>query len=70
VTTVVSLGGVALGAKELDKVASLPTLEIARATLLGALQAPVSKLVRTVAEPHAMLVRAIAAVKDKREATA
>jgi large subunit ribosomal protein L10 len=70
VTTVVSLGGVALTAKDLDKVASLPTLEAARATLLGALQAPVSKLVRTVAEPHAMLVRAIAAVKDKREATA
>lgn len=70
VPTVVSLGGVSLTAKDLDKVASLPTLETARATLLGALQAPVSKLVRTVAEPHAKLVRALAAVKDKREATA
>jgi len=70
VTTVVSLGGVALSAKDLDKVASLPTLETARAMLLGTLQAPVSMLVRTVAEPHTMLVRAIAAVKDKREATA
>src|SRR5262245_42068207 len=68
--TVVSLGGSALTAKDLDKVASLPTLEIARATLLGALQAPVGKLVRTVAEPHARLVRALAAVKDKLEATA
>ena len=48
---------------------ALPTLQIARATLLGALQAPVGKFVRTVAEPHAKLVRAIAAVKDKREAT-
>ena len=38
VTTVVSLGGVALTAKDLDKVASLPTLEAARATLLGALR--------------------------------
>jgi large subunit ribosomal protein L10 len=70
VATVVSLGGVALTAKDLDKVASLPTLETARATLLGALQAPVSMLVRTVAEPHTKLVRALAAVKDKREATA
>jgi large subunit ribosomal protein L10 len=70
VTTLVSLGGSVLSAKDLDKVASLPTLQTARATLLGALQAPVSKLVRTVAEPHAKLVRAIAAVKDKREATA
>lgn len=66
-TTVVSLGGVALGAKDLDRVASLPTLEAARATLLGTLQAPVGMLVRTIAEPHAKLVRAIAAVKDKRE---
>lgn len=70
VATVVSLGGTALSAKDLDKVANLPTLDIARATLLGALQAPVGKLVRTLAEPHAKLVRAIAAVKDKREATA
>jgi large subunit ribosomal protein L10 len=70
VPTLVSLGGSALTAKDLDKVASLPTLEIARATLLGALQAPVGKLVRTVAEPHARLVRALAAVKDKLQATA
>jgi large subunit ribosomal protein L10 len=70
VTTLVSLGGSVLSAKDLDKVASLPTLLTARATLLGALQAPVGKLVRTIAEPHAKLVRAIAAVKDKREATA
>lgn len=70
VPIVLSLGGSALSAKDLDKVASLPTLDAARATLLGALQAPVGKLVRTIAEPHAKLVRAIAAVKDKREATA
>jgi large subunit ribosomal protein L10 len=68
--TLVSLGGSMLTAKDLDKVASLPTLEAARATLLGALQAPVSMLVRTIAEPHAKLVRAIAARKDKLEATA
>jgi len=70
VPTVVSLGGVALTAKDLDKVASLPTLDTARSMLLGVLQAPASKLVRTIAEPHAKLVRAIAAVKDKMEASA
>ena len=70
VPTIVSLGGTALAAKDLDKVASLPTLEAARATLLGALQAPIGKLVRTIAEPHTRLVRALAAVKDKLEATA
>jgi len=70
VPMVVSLGGTSLTAKDLDKVASLPTLEIARATLLGTLQAPLGKLVRTIAEPHTRLVRAIAAVKDKMEASA
>jgi large subunit ribosomal protein L10 len=68
VPTVVSLGGSTLAAKDLDRVASLPTLETARAMLLGVLQAPASKLVRTIAEPHTRLVRALAAVKDKREA--
>lgn len=68
VPTVVSLGGTTLSPKDLDKVASLPTLEAARSTLLGALQAPVAMLARTIAEPHAKLVRAIAAVKDKRQA--
>ena len=68
VATLVSLGDSVLSAKDIDRVASLPTLETARATLLGALQAPHGKLVRTIAEPHAKLVRAIAAVKDKREA--
>jgi len=66
--TLVSLGDSVLSAKDLDRVASLPTLEAARSMLLGVLQAPASKLVRTIAEPHAKLVRAIAAVKDKREA--
>jgi len=69
-TTVLSLGDTVLAAKDLDRVAALPTLETARATLLGALQAPIGKLVRTIAEPQAKLVRAIAARKDKLEATA
>lgn len=65
VPTVVSLGGTALSPKDLDKVANLPTLEMARATLLGALQAPVGKLVRTLAEPPAKLARVLAAYRDK-----
>jgi large subunit ribosomal protein L10 len=68
--TLVSLGESVLSAKDLDKVASLPTLDAARATLLGLLQTPASRLVRTIVEPHASLVRVIAAVKDKREASA
>ena len=68
--TVLSLGGSMLTAKDLDKVASLPTLETARAMLLGVLQAPAGKLVRTIVEPHAKAVRVLAARKDQLGATA
>jgi large subunit ribosomal protein L10 len=37
---------------------------------LGVLKAPITKFVRTVAEPHAKLVRTIAAVKDQKQAAA
>jgi len=70
VPIVVSIGGVSLSGKDLEKVANLPTLDAARATLLGTLQAPAGQLVRLVAEPHTRLVRALAAVKDKLEASA
>jgi large subunit ribosomal protein L10 len=67
-TTVVSLGGTALTAKDLDRVASLPTRLQALGQLVGVIQAPISKFVRTLAEPHAKLVRTIAAVKDQKQA--
>jgi large subunit ribosomal protein L10 len=68
VATVLSLGGSALAAKDLDKVASLPTKQQALGQLVGVIQAPISKFVRTLAEPHAKLVRTIAAVKDQKAA--
>lgn len=68
VPTVVSLGGSALTAKDLDRIASLPTKQQALGQLAGVLQAPIGKFVRTLAEPHAKLVRTIAAVKDKKQA--
>jgi large subunit ribosomal protein L10 len=67
---VLSLGGSALTAKDLDKVASLPTKQQALGQLVGLLQAPISKFVRTLAEPHAKLVRTIAAVADQKKAGA
>lgn len=70
VPTVVSLGGSALPGTDLDKVASLPTREQALGMLAGVFMAPISKFVRTVAEPHAKLVRTIAAVKDQKQASA
>lgn len=68
--TALSLGGSLLAAQDLDRVASLPTLDIARAQLLGLLQAPAGKLVRTIVEPHTQVVRVLAALKDKLEASA
>ena len=34
------------------------------------MQAPIAKFVRTLAEPHAKLVRTIAAVADQKKASA
>jgi len=56
-----SLGGQLLPASDLAKLADLPTLDQARAMLLGVMIAPMSKLVRTLAEPPAMLVRTLSA---------
>lgn len=68
VPTLVSLGGQVLSAKDIEKVASLPTKEQAIAQLMGLLKAPIQKLVRTLAEPQAKLVRTIAAVRDQKQA--
>jgi len=70
VPTLVSLGGTVLPAKDLERVASLPTKDQALSLLLGVLKAPIGKFVRTLAEPHAKLVRTIAAVKDQKSAAA
>jgi large subunit ribosomal protein L10 len=68
VPTLVSIGGQVLSAKDLEKVASLPTREQALAQLLGLLKAPIEKLARTLAEPQAKLVRTIAAIRDQKQA--
>lgn len=65
-----SVGGTVYGAEHLDMVASLPTRDEAIAKLMYVMKAPVEKFVRTLAEPHAKLVRTVAAVKDQKEQTA
>ena len=60
-TVSLSVGGQLYGASDLGKLADLPNLDQARAMLLGCLQAPLSQLVRTLAEPPAMLARTLAA---------
>jgi large subunit ribosomal protein L10 len=54
-----SAGGQLLPSSDLAKLADLPTLGQARSMLLGVLMAPMSKLVRTLAEPSAMLARTL-----------
>ena len=56
-----SAGGQLMPGSDLAKLADLPTLDQARAILLGVLNAPMSKLVRTLAEPPAMLARTLSA---------
>ena len=70
VPTLVSLSGSVLSPKDLEKVADLPTKDQAIAQLMGVIKAPIGKFVRTLAEPHAKLVRTIAAVKDQKQAAA
>ena len=61
VTKAVAIGGVLYGPADLERLASLPTLDQARAMLLGVFLAPASKLVRTLAEPPALVARVLAA---------
>ena len=56
-----SVGGQLMPATDLKKLADLPTLDQARAMLLGVMIAPMSKLIRTLAEPPAMLARTLSA---------
>lgn len=65
--TALSLGGDALPATALSRVASMPTRDQALAQLLGMLNAPITQFVRTLAEPHAQLVRAFAAIRDQKQ---
>lgn len=56
-----SAGGRLLPATDLAALAELPTLDQARAMLLGLLIAPMTKLARTIAEPPAQLARILSA---------
>jgi large subunit ribosomal protein L10 len=70
VATLVSLGGEVLSAKDLDKVATLPTKDQARAQLLGLLTSPAQQLAAVIAAPATDLARVIAAFAEKRKGEA
>jgi large subunit ribosomal protein L10 len=63
-----SAGGKVMPGSDLAKLADLPTLDQARAMLLGVLMAPMGKLVRTLAEPGAMLARTLSARAEQDSA--
>lgn len=61
-----AIGGKCLGPKDLDVVAKLPTRDQAIALLMSVMQAPISRFVRTLAEPYAQVARTLAAIRDKK----
>ncbi len=63
-----AVGGQLLGADQLDRLATLPTREQALGMLAGILQAPVTKLARTLNEVPSGIARAVAAVRDQKAA--
>jgi large subunit ribosomal protein L10 len=68
ITKLVAVGGELYDASELERLSSLPTYDQAIAMLMSVMKAPVEKFVRTLAEPHAKLVRTVAAVRDEKQA--
>ncbi len=59
------LGVDALNAAQVKSLANLPPLPVMRAQLLGVLQAPASKLVRTLAEPGRQLAYVVKGYSEK-----
>lgn len=66
--TAISFNGQLLPGEQLDRLAKLPTRDEALAQLLRAIKAPVEKLARTTREPAAEVSRAVAAVRDQKQA--
>jgi large subunit ribosomal protein L10 len=62
--------GKALNAAQVKALSDLPPLPVVRAQLLGVLQAPAGKLVRTIAEPARGLAGVIKAFSEKAPAAA
>ncbi len=65
-----AVGGELLDASQIDRLAKLPTREEALAMLMSVMQAPITKLARTVNEVPGKLVRTLAAVRDQKQEAA
>ncbi len=63
-----SVGGKLLGADQIDALAKLPTYDQAVSMLMSVMLAPVTKLVQTFNEVPTKVTRAVAAVRDQKQA--
>lgn len=59
-----------MSAKDINALATMPSREKLLATLVGTLQAPIAKLVRTMNEVPGRFARTLAALRDQREKAA
>ncbi len=66
----IALGGELLETSQLDILSKMPTRDQAIGILMATMRAPVEKLARTMNEVPGKLVRAVAAVRDQKEASA
>jgi large subunit ribosomal protein L10 len=64
------MSGQALNTAQVKALADMPPLPVMRAQLLGVLQAPAGKLVRTIAEPARGLAAVVKAFSEKAPAAA
>lgn len=64
------MAGQALNSAQVKALSELPPLPVVRAQLLGVLQAPAGKLVRTIAEPARSLASVFRAYSEKAQAAA
>ena len=64
------MAGQALSSGQVKALSELPPLPVVRAQLLGVLQAPAGKLVRTIAEPARSLAAVFRAYSEKAQAAA
>ena len=66
VVRLIALDGRLLDSADIERVANLPTLDQARATLLGLLQAPLGTFLRLLSEPEAKFLRLLDARREQQ----
>ena len=65
-----SVGGKLLPAEQIDALAKLPTRDEALAMLMAVMQAPITKLTRTLNDVPGKVTRVVAAVRDQKQEVA